>query len=306
MSRLRDLIATADRQLAAQSYDAAIDTCRTALTVTADEDTAAERSDIESRLQQANLARDRARGPQALLREARAHADAGRTEEAAAMARRVLTIDPGNAEASSLCPSPSAPVSEPGVELEPVLQVAAPEPERQPPATIEPPSFDLLEPDLSSRHRMEPVPDEPPLSILQPASIPEPPDRTPMMMIWGTLIFVFFLGVVLTSRHPRVPRTELPATVMHAQSASDPIVISRVDPEYPESERTAGVTGTVDMIVEVRPDGRAIPQSILGGVDAELNRAAVEAVRQWRFQPSLLNGAAVVSMTRVQIKFPPE
>ena len=56
-SRLEDLIATADRQLASNSYDAAIDTYRTALG-----EAGAVEAGVDSRLQAACRARDEARG----------------------------------------------------------------------------------------------------------------------------------------------------------------------------------------------------------------------------------------------------
>ena len=98
-TRLRDLLATADRQLESKSYDAAIDTYRTALSC---DPTAEQRSDIEARLETASHAREATRGAAALLQDARSHQSGGRFREAFLAVSGALRCEPGNLAAQSL------------------------------------------------------------------------------------------------------------------------------------------------------------------------------------------------------------
>ncbi len=81
-------------------------------------------------------------------------------------------------------------------------------------------------------------------------------------------------------------------------------VITRVQPIYPESAKAAGAQGTVLLHVVVGMDGKPLSLQVLNSqVNPDLARAAVEAVSQWRYQPTLLNGNPVEVDTTIQVKF---
>lgn len=81
-------------------------------------------------------------------------------------------------------------------------------------------------------------------------------------------------------------------------------VITRVQPAYPESAKTAGAQGTVVLHAVVGMDGKPLSLQVLNSqVNPDLARAAVEAVSQWRYQPTLLNGDPVEVDTTIQVKF---
>jgi TonB family protein len=69
-----------------------------------------------------------------------------------------------------------------------------------------------------------------------------------------------------------------------------PELITRVDPVYPEIARQAGVEGAV--ILQVRTDvkGRVKDVMVLRSIPL-LNKAAIDAVRQWIYEPLLVDGA---------------
>lgn len=78
------------------------------------------------------------------------------------------------------------------------------------------------------------------------------------------------------------------------------------EPKYPASMLRVGAGGTV--IVEARIDARGTPMDVRVAKrsgERELDRAAVNAVRQWRFQPAMRNGKAVASSVRVPVDFKP-
>lgn len=68
-----------------------------------------------------------------------------------------------------------------------------------------------------------------------------------------------------------------------------PRKIHDVRPEYPASARDAGISGVVILEVRVEGDGRVSQARVLRSIPA-LDAAALEAVGQWRFEPTLLNG----------------
>ena len=81
-------------------------------------------------------------------------------------------------------------------------------------------------------------------------------------------------------------------------------VLTKVQPIYPESAKAAGAQDTVLLHAVVGKDGRPLMLEVLNSqVNHELARAAVEAVSQWRYQPTLLNGEPVEIDTTIQVKF---
>ena len=81
-------------------------------------------------------------------------------------------------------------------------------------------------------------------------------------------------------------------------------VITKVQPIYPESAKAAGAQGTVLLHAVVGMDGKPLSLQVLNSqVNPDLARAAVEAVSQWRYQPTLLNGDPVEVDTTIQVKF---
>jgi len=85
-------------------------------------------------------------------------------------------------------------------------------------------------------------------------------------------------------------------------SATNGYLLTRVVPKYPEQARLQGIQGPVVMKALVGKDGSVQDVRVIGGA-AELVQAAVDAVRQWRFQPHLLKGNPVEFETQVTLKF---
>ena len=80
-------------------------------------------------------------------------------------------------------------------------------------------------------------------------------------------------------------------------------LISSVDPEYPEGPRSRGTEGDVVLRAVVLMDGSVGGLTVVATPDPELARAAMAAVRQWRYQPSLLNGKPVETVTTITVNF---
>jgi len=77
-----------------------------------------------------------------------------------------------------------------------------------------------------------------------------------------------------------------------------------VNPVYPASMRAAGRAGTVPLDALIGTDGSvAFVRVLSSNVHPDLAAAAVDAVRQWKFSPTLLNGKPVEVLMGVTITF---
>lgn len=83
-----------------------------------------------------------------------------------------------------------------------------------------------------------------------------------------------------------------------------PMKIEDVRPVYPQAMRDAGAEGIVPLGALIGVDGRVSSVRVIGShAQPEFARAAVDAVRQWRFTPTLLNGDAVEVFMNVTVRF---
>ena len=81
-----------------------------------------------------------------------------------------------------------------------------------------------------------------------------------------------------------------------------PQMISRVNPVYPPAAEAARVQGVVILEALIGTDGGVTDARILRSIPL-LDQAALDAVRQWRYTPTLLNGAAVPIIMTVTVQF---
>ena len=81
-----------------------------------------------------------------------------------------------------------------------------------------------------------------------------------------------------------------------------PVKIKDVKPVYPPDARAAGVKGLVILEATIGVDGRVADAKVLRSV-AGLDEAAVGAVRQWEFTPTLLNGVPTPIVMSVTVNF---
>jgi TonB family protein len=81
-----------------------------------------------------------------------------------------------------------------------------------------------------------------------------------------------------------------------------PAKIFDVAPEYPASARGARVEGTIEIDIMVGPTGAVEETRIIKSIP-QLNNAAVAAVRQWKYAPTVINGVAVPVRMVVKVSF---
>jgi len=79
-------------------------------------------------------------------------------------------------------------------------------------------------------------------------------------------------------------------------------LIHRPRPDYPLLAKLAHVQGTVRLEAIIGTDGRIQNLKVIGGHPLLVN-AALQAVAQWRYQPTLLNGEPVEVQTEIDVNF---
>src|SRR5437588_9474737 len=79
-------------------------------------------------------------------------------------------------------------------------------------------------------------------------------------------------------------------------------IINRVQPVYPPLARQTRISGTVRLHAIIGKDGTIQQLEVLNGHPL-LQQSALDAVRQWRYQPTLLNGEPVEVDTTIDVIF---
>jgi protein TonB len=79
-------------------------------------------------------------------------------------------------------------------------------------------------------------------------------------------------------------------------------VLRQVDPAYPDFARRARIQGTVVLLMTVDELGQPLRVQVLEGHPV-FHEAAVQAARQWRFEPARVEGRSVSATFRLTLKF---
>lgn len=80
------------------------------------------------------------------------------------------------------------------------------------------------------------------------------------------------------------------------------MLIRKVLPQYPILARTARISGVVHLVGTIAKDGTIRNLQLVSGHPL-LSQAAMEAVRQWIYKPTLLNGEAVEVIAPIEVNF---
>jgi TonB family protein len=81
-------------------------------------------------------------------------------------------------------------------------------------------------------------------------------------------------------------------------------IVSKVQPIYPDAARSAGISGTVILHAVISTEGKPLSLRVMNSqIDPDLARSAVEAVSQWRYTPTLLNGEPIEVDTTITVNY---
>ncbi|HUG38566.1 MAG TPA: energy transducer TonB [Candidatus Limnocylindrales bacterium] len=93
-----------------------------------------------------------------------------------------------------------------------------------------------------------------------------------------------------------------PAAVRVGGQIKEPKKLKNVSPVYPDIAKQARVQGIVILECTISPQGRVTDVKLLRGIPL-LDAAAVDAVKQWVYSPTLLNGVPVPVIMTVTVNF---
>ncbi len=103
---------------------------------------------------------------------------------------------------------------------------------------------------------------------------------------------------------PKMLKPSGPEPVRVGGNIRPPRKVKDVKPVYPAAMHAAGLTGDVPIQAVIGSDGSVSSVRVLSAqVHPDFAIAAVDAVRQWRFTPTLLNGQAVEVVMTVSVRF---
>ncbi len=107
--------------------------------------------------------------------------------------------------------------------------------------------------------------------------------------------------VEVSGNAPSVPATaskeSLPGLVEPAT------ILTRVEPQYPDLPRRAGIEGTVELEVSIDAKGKVTDVEVVRGLPLGLSDAAADAVRRWTWRPARGREGPVSSRKTVRIRF---
>jgi len=92
---------------------------------------------------------------------------------------------------------------------------------------------------------------------------------------------------------------EKPA-IVHRTHIDPAMLMHRVEPGYPTLPRQLGRGGRVELRAIIATDGTIQSLQVVGG-DFLFYQSALDAVRQWRYSPTILNGQPVEIDTYISV-----
>lgn len=107
-------------------------------------------------------------------------------------------------------------------------------------------------------------------------------------------------GMPIEVKKPEPPEHKSP--LHRSEGVMAAALIHKVQPQYPTIARTIHLQGTVYLRAIIATDGTVRQLDVISG-NQILANSALEAVRQWRYQPTRLNGDPVEVETLITVNF---
>lgn len=110
------------------------------------------------------------------------------------------------------------------------------------------------------------------------------------------------LGGIIGNATSAVPKMTQPQRVRVSAGVTQGLVIHRVNPVYPPIARAARISGSVVLQAEISKTGDIQNLHAISGPPM-LIPSAIDAVRQWKYKPYILNGEPVEVDTQITVIF---
>src|SRR5437667_3064154 len=106
----------------------------------------------------------------------------------------------------------------------------------------------------------------------------------------------------LAEVQPSAPAAPKPEETVVGGDVKPAKLISLVPPVYPPAARNLRISGDVTIDAQIGTNGRVSEMKVISGPPA-LHQAAMDAVRQWKYQPAMLDGKPVAMHMTVTVRF---
>jgi protein TonB len=194
------------------------------------------------------------------------------------------------------------PILAPGVLPAPPTVLAFIAGRSSPPAAPPPPTLRKIDPGVqsTSSSNLAAAPVDAPSTISPDRPVAQPGEVASAGAIESILGIAPPGLIVASAPPPPTPATSAP--VRPGGNIRPPTKTKDVRPFYPEIARAAKVEGLVIIEASIGPDGTVKDARVLRSSPL-LDQAALDAVRQWEFTPTLLNGVPVPIIITITVDF---
>jgi protein TonB len=110
------------------------------------------------------------------------------------------------------------------------------------------------------------------------------------------------LAGIASTAGTAVPKPASAGTLKISQGVTQGLLIKKISPVYPQSAKQMHIQGSVELQANIGKDGNVTNVKALKG-DAGLARAAIDAVKQWKYKPYTLNDEPVEIQTQITVNF---
>ncbi len=138
----------------------------------------------------------------------------------------------------------------------------------------------------------------PSLSPSRPAA--EEPAQPPALGSLGASANDSAISGIMSTTPVNLPRPAQKLKV--SQGVSQGLLIKSVPPDYPPQAMKMHIQGAVELLAYISKDGSITDVKLIKG-DAGLARAAIDAVKQWKYKPYYLNDQPVEIQTQITVNF---
>jgi TonB family protein len=121
-----------------------------------------------------------------------------------------------------------------------------------------------------------------------------------VLLLFAGWVILTAAAAAPTAQQQREPQPLRPVPVI-----VQPLVVRQVEPEYTAAALKARVAGDVHVVAVVRPDGTVAAAEVIKSLDPQLglDERALDAVRQWTFEPGTVDGKPVPFAVSLVLEF---
>jgi TonB family protein len=145
------------------------------------------------------------------------------------------------------------------------------------------------------------VPKPEPLRVKQNPTAAEPATPAPPSLVLAESKAADSAVAGIVSANVAVPKPS-PGSLQISEGVTQGLLVKKIAPVYPSAALHLRKQGSVELLATVSKTGEITNVKVLRG-ESMLTQAAVDAVRQWKYRPFLLNSEPVEIQTQITINF---